>query len=100
MFLLLLGVPTLLTVGLVVLIRAGQSDVHHRVIREPSSSTPAAAPGATPARKGVRLVRIGSFDSPLYVTSPPRDRRRIFVVEQTGKIRVLVGGKKRSRPFL
>jgi len=34
MFLLLLGVPTLLTVGLVLLIRAGRSDVHDRVLHE------------------------------------------------------------------
>jgi glucose/arabinose dehydrogenase len=45
-------------------------------------------------------VRIGRFDSPVYVTAPPGDTRRLFVVEQTGRIRVLVGGKRRSRPFL
>ena len=28
------------------------------------------------ARKGVRLVRIGNFDSPVYVTSPPRRQAR------------------------
>jgi glucose/arabinose dehydrogenase len=63
-----------------------------------SATTP---PQATPAaRRGVRLARIGTFDSPVYLTSPPGDRRRIFVVEQGGQIRVLVGGKRRSRPFL
>ena len=35
------------------------------------------------------LVRIGTFDQPLYVTAPPGDRRRIFVVEQPGRIRVI-----------
>ena len=35
-------------------------------------------------KRGVKLVRIGRFDSPLYVTAPPGDRRRLFVVEQTG----------------
>src|SRR5436190_327696 len=97
-FLLLLGVPTLLTVGLVLLIRAGRSGVHDRVSREPASG--AATQGAKPARKGVRLARVGQFENPLYVTAPPRDRRRLFVVQQTGQIRVLVGGKKRARPFL
>jgi glucose/arabinose dehydrogenase len=69
--------------------------------------TPAATPAATPAptataaaRRGVRLQRIGSFASPVYVTSPPGDRRRLFVVEQAGRIRVVVGGKRRARPFL
>jgi glucose/arabinose dehydrogenase len=98
MFLLLLGVPTLLTVGLVLLIRAGRSDVHDRVTPQPTATAP--APGGATAGRGVRLVRVGSFDSPVYVTSPPRDRRRIFVVERTGKIRVVVGGKRRARPFL
>ena len=49
---------------------------------------------------GVRLVRVGSFDNPLYVTAPPGDRRRVMVVEQGGVIRVLRGGKRLSRPFL
>jgi glucose/arabinose dehydrogenase len=58
------------------------------------------APQASAAKRGVRLQRIGTFDSPVHLTSPPGDRRRIFVVEQGGLIRVLVGGKPRSRPFL
>ena len=37
----------------------------------------------------------------MYVTSPPGDRRRVFVVEQGGRIMVVLGGRKRrSRPFL
>src|SRR4051812_42043221 len=49
---------------------------------------------------GVRLQKVGAFDSPLYVTAPPGDQRRIFVVEQGGKIKVVGGGKVRSTPFL
>jgi glucose/arabinose dehydrogenase len=64
-----------------------------------AAATAAAAPAASPAAK-VRLVKVGSFDSPLYVTSPPGDRSRVFVVEQAGRIRVLVNGKLRSAPFL
>ena len=52
------------------------------------------------AADGVRLVGVGSFDAPVYVTAPPGDTRRIFVVEQGGRVRVVVGGKRRSRPFL
>ena len=48
----------------------------------------------------MRLQRVGQFSSPLYVTAPPGDRRRIFVVEQDGTIRVVLGGKRLSRPFL
>ncbi len=49
---------------------------------------------------GVRLQQIGSFNSPLFVTAPPGDTRRIFVVEQGGKIRVVRGGKVLAQPFL
>jgi glucose/arabinose dehydrogenase len=57
-------------------------------------------PSAEEAARGVRLARVGTFANPLYVTSPPGDRRRVFVVEQGGRIRVLVNGKLRQRPFL
>jgi glucose/arabinose dehydrogenase len=61
-----------------------------------------AAPATTgvAAATGVRLVSLGSFSSPLYVTSPPADRRRIFVVEQAGRIVELRGGRRLARPFL
>jgi glucose/arabinose dehydrogenase len=52
------------------------------------------------AADGVRLVRVGRFEAPVYVTAPPGDRRRIFVVEQGGTIRVLRAGKRVARPFL
>ena len=42
-------------------------------------------PRRPPPRRGVKLVKVGSFDQPLYVTAPPGDRRRIFVVEQAGR---------------
>ena len=49
---------------------------------------------------GLRLVRVGTFDSPTYVTAPPGDRRRVFVVEQPGRIRVVRNGRVLRRPFL
>jgi glucose/arabinose dehydrogenase len=61
-----------------------------------SSATQKARGAAT----GVRLVKVGSFSSPVYVTAPRGDDRRIFVVEQGGTIRVVRGGKRLSRPFL
>jgi glucose/arabinose dehydrogenase len=45
-------------------------------------------------------MRIGTFDSPVYVTAPPGDRRRIFVVEQGGTVRIVRGGRTLERPFL
>jgi glucose/arabinose dehydrogenase len=58
------------------------------------------AAGRTAASRGVRLVKIGDFDGPLYVTAPPGDRRRIFVVEQAGRIMEVRGGKRLPDPFL
>jgi glucose/arabinose dehydrogenase len=65
-----------------------------------ATATATATPSATIARPGLRLKRIGSFDSPLYVTAPPGDRRRVFVVEQGGTVRIVRGGRKLDRPFL
>jgi glucose/arabinose dehydrogenase len=66
-----------------------------------TSGTEAGGSGqAAQRRRGVRLVSIGRFDSPLYVTAPPKDRRRVFVVEQGGKIQVVRGGRKLAEPFL
>jgi glucose/arabinose dehydrogenase len=53
-----------------------------------------------PAQTGVKLVEVGRFTSPVYVTAPRGDPRRIFVVEQNGAIRVVRGGKRLARPFL
>ncbi|HEX2102740.1 MAG TPA: PQQ-dependent sugar dehydrogenase [Solirubrobacteraceae bacterium] len=63
-----------------------------------TSTTPRARPAQ--ARRGVRLVRVGDFALPVYVAAPPGDRRRIMVVEQSGRIMVVRGGRKLARPFL
>jgi glucose/arabinose dehydrogenase len=47
----------------------------------------------------VRLVEVGRFDEPVYVTSPPGDER-LFVVEKKGRIWVLADGRRLRRPFL
>ena len=74
---------------------------------EPTAAPPAPVTGsqaettrARPAATGVKLVDVGRFDSPVFVTASPGDTRRIFVVEQGGAIRVVRGGKRLSRPFL
>ena len=70
----------------------------------PASASGSAATETTQAKPsaadGVRLVGIGTFEAPLYVTAPPGDTRRVFVVEQGGTVRVITAGKRRSRPFL
>jgi glucose/arabinose dehydrogenase len=57
----------------------------------------ALAPAATAAP---RLVPIGSFAQPTYVTAPPGDVNRLFVTERAGRVRVIDGGSTRAAPFL
>jgi glucose/arabinose dehydrogenase len=64
------------------------------------TATPSPSAAAATPRPGLRLRRVGTFDSPVYVTSPPGDRRRLFVVEQGGRVRVMRDGRTLSRPFL
>jgi glucose/arabinose dehydrogenase len=60
-----------------------------------------AAPVQSAARRpGVKLVKVGTFKEPIYATSPPRDKRRLFVAEQRGVIWVVRDGKRLKRPFL
>jgi glucose/arabinose dehydrogenase len=48
----------------------------------------------------VRLVSLGRFASPTYLTAPRGDRRRRFVVERAGRIRVIRDGRRLRTPFL
>jgi glucose/arabinose dehydrogenase len=59
-----------------------------------------ASKARTAAAPRVRLRRIGTFASPTYLTSPPGDKRRVFVVEQAGTIREVLAGRKLAKPFL
>jgi glucose/arabinose dehydrogenase len=66
-----------------------------------------AAPGCSGAGAGgrahaaaVKLVRVGTFGSPTYVTSPPGDRRRLFVTQRSGAIAVVRDGHRLATPFL
>src|SRR5919197_4546131 len=52
---------------------------------------------APAAQAAPRLAKIGDFDSPVHVASPP-GYSRLFVVEQDGLVKVLDGG--RTRTFL
>ena len=42
----------------------------------------------------------GSYNNPLYVTAPPGDTARLFVVEQAGTIRVVQHGQLLTTPFI
>jgi glucose/arabinose dehydrogenase len=43
---------------------------------------------------------VGNFSAPIFVTAPRGDRRRVFVVERAGRIRILRDGRKLSAAFL
>jgi hypothetical protein len=56
------------------------------------------APAA--GRAAVRLVHVGDFAAPTFVTAPLGDTSRVFVVEQRGSVRLLKDGVLQPRPFL
>jgi glucose/arabinose dehydrogenase len=66
------------------------------------STTTPAQPGGPQERPkgGVALKKIGSFDRPVYVAGAPGFPKLLFVVEQPGRISVLRGGHRLSKPFL
>jgi len=66
----------------------------------PTATATNTAPSAVAAKPGLRLKKIGDFSRPVYVTAPPGDHHRIFVVEQGGTIRIVKDGKKLAQPFL
>ncbi len=47
---------------------------------------------APPAEAAVSLLQVGTFAQPVYVTAPPGDLERLFVVQRTGKIVVVRDG--------
>jgi len=49
---------------------------------------------SAPAATGYRFTQIASgFDSPVHVTALKGETRRLYVVEQTGRIRIVQGGR-------
>ncbi len=65
-----------------------------------AAAAPAPAKQARAAASGVKLVKVGSLHAPVYLTAPKGDKRRLYVVEQDGTIRVIRGGKRLAAPFL
>lgn len=58
-------------------------------------------PGGPVGGAGVRLQEIVSgLSVPLYLTAPPGDAARLFIVEKTGAIRIVKDGVLLTDPFL
>ena len=96
------GIALALTVAALAVVACGSDSTDAPAqTTAPRTETPtqATSPARTAAR-GVRLKQIGTFDAPVAFAAPPQDRRRQFVVEQGGTIRVIRDGKVLSTPFL
>jgi hypothetical protein len=65
----------------------------------PAASCAAGEPVAGVSALRARLVASG-FASPLDLQSAPEDRDRLYVVEQGGRIKVILGGQVSPEPFL
>jgi glucose/arabinose dehydrogenase len=64
------------------------------------SGSPDAGPSAdAPPRLSIEAV-VGGLDAPVDVTWRPDDPSTLFVVEQTGRIRIVRDGRLVERPFL
>ena len=49
---------------------------------------------------GLRLVQIASLSQPVYLTGAPGDPSRVFVLQRTGQVMLLLKGHAQARPFL
>ena len=59
-----------------------------------------AAAAAPAAEAAPGLLHVGTFDEPVYVTSPPGDPSTLAVVERHGVVRLVRSGRVARRPLL
>jgi hypothetical protein len=52
------------------------------------------------ASGAVALTPVGTFERPVFITAPPNDVERVFVVERQGVVRLLVNGVVQPTPYL
>jgi glucose/arabinose dehydrogenase len=67
-------------------------------LRSTTSTQAASRTRATDTR--LRLVKVGSFREPVGVTGAPGDPSRVFVVQKSGQVMLLLDGHPQARPFL
>ena len=66
----------------------------------PGCSKKEAANAAGTATGLTKTLVMSGFTEPLFMTSPPNDSSRLFVVEQGGLIRIIKNGILLNRPFI
>ena len=91
-------VASAVLVGLIVLAVAESPPPPSAGADAPAAGT-VATRAATPPAVTLRKLPF-AFDQPLYVTAPPGDASRLFVVEKTGVVRVVNHGSLLPTPFL
>jgi glucose/arabinose dehydrogenase len=102
-------VKTLASALLVALVLSACSTSSPRSVPEPGGAPPANEDSASgKARPGPALDTIGialeevaaGFEQPLYATHSGDGTGRLFVVEQTGAVRIVAGDRVEAEPFL
>jgi len=58
------------------------------------------APPFADAATSPKLTRIGNFSRPIFVTQPPADKTRLFVLEQSGRVYLIKSGRLQAKPFI
>jgi glucose/arabinose dehydrogenase len=66
----------------------------------PALASAAPTGRAHPVLPKLKLAPVGTFARPIYVTAPPNDPTRLFVVERRGVIRVIHNGHRLGKAFL
>jgi glucose/arabinose dehydrogenase/uncharacterized cupredoxin-like copper-binding protein len=78
--------------------RLGMKGVFGASVNPPTA--PPSEPPPVNTSDLVSLTKVGTFDRPVLVTAPAGDADRIFVVEQTGAVRIVHNGQLLPTPFL
>jgi hypothetical protein len=65
-----------------------------------AGSSSSSVHAAQAASTRVHLVKIGSFQQPVYVTGAPADESRLFIVQRLGKVILMLNGHAQAHPFL
>lgn len=77
----------------------GGGDVRLSPTPQDPPSRPATG-GSDERLPALRLERVGDFDQPLFLTTAPGQTDPLYIVEKSGRVRVVHDGETLPRPFL